>query len=146
MTSADQSSATGSLGSKPVSGHQAIILSGFALLGVGILLPWVGETQHSVYVLGMESGFERQWGKRLSLGTALGVSLVLFGMSRPGLWPIIRPILSAIGAIAIGIIVFTTPLTGRWPPAIGLYVALIGALLVTGASVMPLLATRFHRP
>ena len=107
-----------------------LTLSGFALIGLGVFLPWVGETPARVYVLGMESGFERQWGRRLLLGAVLGTALVLLSLSSRAQWSVIGPILSAIGAATVVIAVYTTPLTGPWPSEIGVYLTLAGGLLV----------------
>ncbi len=118
----------------------ALTLAGFALIGIGVFLPWVGEPQARVYVLGMESGFERQWGKRLLLGAGLGTALVLASLATRVRWAVVGPILGAIGAVTILVAVITSPLTGQWPTGIGVYVTIAGGLLVVGATLVPVLA------
>lgn len=109
-----------------------IVLVGFALTGIGVFLPWVAETQARVYVLGMESGFERQWGKGLLLGAAVGTGLTLLSVRSRVRWTVVGPVLGGIGALTVAIVVGTTPLSGRWSPDVGVYVTLLGGVLVAG--------------
>lgn len=145
MLGVDRPPAIAANDSNRVSANHAIALSGFALIGIGIFLPWVGEIQPRVYILGMESGFERQWGKRLLLGTVLGTVLVLASLTSRGRWSVVGPILGAIG-VGMVLIAVSAPLTGRWPPEIGVYVTLLGGCLVTGASIVPLIGAPIRRP
>lgn len=124
----------------------AVILCGFAVIGIGVFLPWVGETQLKVYVLGMASGFERQWGKRLVLGAILGTVLALVSLGSRGRWSVVGPVFSAIGVVTVLVAVYTTPLTGRWSPEIGVYVTLVGGLLVAGAPLLPVVGRHSRRP
>ncbi|WP_290815918.1 hypothetical protein, partial [Halovivax sp.] len=70
MHGADRSRVVDTITPNRLSAVHVLSLTGLAVIGIGVFLPWVGETGFRIYVLGMESGFERQWGRRLLLGAA----------------------------------------------------------------------------
>ena len=146
MHGADRSRVVDTITPNRLSAVHVLSLTGLAVIGIGILLPWVGETGFRIYVLGMESGFERQWGRRLLLGAALGAVLVLASLGPRVRWTSVGPIVGAIGAGTVLIAVYTTPLTGRWSPDIGVYVTLVGGLLVAGTAIASLVPRYRRRP
>ena len=117
---------------------QGLTLAGLVLVAVGVSLPWVGDTQLQVYVLGMESGLERVWGRRLLLGVALAAVLVMASLRSPRRWAAVAPLTSVLGIAIALIAVATTPLTGPRPAAAGVYVTLAGGLLVAAAPFVAL--------
>lgn len=128
-----------------LSGTLVVCLLGFVVLGTGVALPWVGEMQLRVYVLGMESGLERRLGKVLLLLTVLGALGTLAATGPSGRWSAVAPVALAVGALAVAVAVFESPLATRRPPAIGVYLVLAGGLLVTGAAAVELSAGRTER-
>ncbi len=123
-----------------------ISLCGLILIAVGVFLPWVGETPLRIYVPGMRSGFERPWPKRLFFGSALGFVLLLLNVFGRIKWAITGPVLATTGATVLIVLVSASPLTSRWTTDVGVYVTLIGGLLLVASPAIPVLRTRFLDP
>lgn len=117
-----------------------VILVGLGLIGVGAVLPWVNkDLPVKVYVLGMQTGLERIWVRRLLVvaGVGLLVEAVLFVTSDRRV--VLDLVLVGIGGIIAVITVATSPLTGSWMPARGVFVTLVGSVLVVLGSGIPLI-------
>lgn len=144
MSDVERRPVVGPVDRRRVSAGHVLALCGFVLVAVGVALPWVGETGLRVYVLGMASGFERQWGKRLLAGAGLGTAVVLAGLAWGGRWRVVGPVLAAIGTVTVLVAVLTTPLTKQSPPPpdLGVYVTLVGGLLVVTAALLGLAGGR----
>jgi hypothetical protein len=115
--------------------HVAAVVGG-ALVAYGLTLPWVGETQVQVYVLGMASGLERQWATRLALVVGVGLVATLFSVASGGGRGIVRALVGGMGLATLLVAGLTGPLASEWPAAIGVFVTLAGgAVLLAGALV-----------
>lgn len=123
----------------PKKGH-FLALAGFAMIGFGGILPWADTyLPVKVYILGMESGLERVWVRRLLViaGTGLLVEIINLRTER---W---RPVLSLkvliLGGVIASITVLTSPLTSRWAPEPGVYITLLGSILVALGALINLI-------
>lgn len=120
-----------------------LVLGGFLLIGIGAVLPWVDkQLPVKVYILGMQSGLERIWVRRLLIVAGVGI-LVDIVRFMPSDWRTIREfVLVGIGGIIAVVTVHTSPFTSLWTPALGVYVTLVGSLLVTLGASIALITTR----
>lgn len=114
------------------------------LIGAGAVLPWVDkELPVKVYVLGMQTGLERVWVRRLLVVAGVGVLVHVGRFVTPDRRPGLDALLVGVGGLTAAIAAVTSPLAGRWAPGPGVYVTLVGSLLVALGSgitfVTPLL-------
>lgn len=125
--------------------QEGVALVGLVLVGAGGVLPWVvKDLPVQVYVLGEASGLERIWVRRLLVLAGVGVVVWVAGLATEH-WGTVRYlVLVGIGLLAVAVTVLTSPLTGRWEPGTGVYVTLLGGLLVVvgaGVSLVTMRAT-----
>ncbi|SFB70874.1 hypothetical protein SAMN05444422_101368 [Halobiforma haloterrestris] len=105
-------------------------LGGVTIVALGLVLPWVGQPQVRVYVLGMESGLERRLVRLLSLCVVLGGAVATTSIVRFDRPDIGAATFAALGGLTLLVVAVTGPLTGRWPPDVGVYVTLVGGLVL----------------
>lgn len=125
------------LGSNESTISHLLTIIGFGLIALGAVLPWASkDLPVKVYVLGMQSGLERIWVRRLLLLAGVGLLVEVLRLVTSNRKSALTLILGAIGLLVAVLTVATSPLTGPWVPARGVYVTLVGSLLVTmGACV-----------
>lgn len=123
---------------------QALILIGFGLIVLGVVLPWVKkDLPVQVYIVGMESGLERMGGQQIVALAGLGVLVFGVQVVRLNWQRVLNLTLLLIGGLIGVITVVSSPLTGSWIPAVGVYFTLIGSLLVVIGSGLTV-ATSTH--
>lgn len=128
-----------------------ITLAGFGLIGLGVILPWADTyLPVKVYVLGMESGLERIWVQRLFVIAGIGLLLEVINI-RTGGWRIVLCVtVLVIGVVIALITVLTSPLSSNWVPELGVYITLLGSIVVILGSGLNLVMlsthTRWTRP
>jgi hypothetical protein len=107
-------------------------LVGFVLIAVGAVLPWVELTSPAkLYVLGMESGVERVWVRRLLAVAGVGVVVDSLRFVVPDERQAFDVILVGIGAVVTVLTIIASPLGQEIAvPASGVSVTLLGSLLV----------------
>ncbi|WP_313696197.1 hypothetical protein [Halorarum halobium] len=108
----------------------AVGLAGVAVAALGTLLPWVAETRLQVYVLGMDSGLERRWTRALALCLPIGTVAVLAAVGRFDRGGLAARLLAVLGGLSVLVAVLASPLTGRWTPGVGVYVTILGGVLL----------------
>lgn len=124
----------------------ALVFVGFGVIGVGAVLPWADKALPvKVYVLGMQTGLERVWVRRLLVVTGVGLLVEVVRLVTSARRPVLDLVLGAIGALIAVITVLTSPLTGPWMPARGVYVTLFGSLLVMFGSSLSIISPQLNR-
>lgn len=121
-----------------------VVLVGIGLIAEGAVLPWVNKgLPVKVYVLGEQMGIERIWVRRLLVVAGVGV-LVEIGRFLASDWrPVLNFVLVGIGGLIAVITVTQSPLTGSWTPGLGVYITLLGSLLIVFGAGVPIATTRF---
>lgn len=117
--------------------------SDWGLISVGTVLPWVNKNLSvKVYVLGMQTGLERIWVRRLLVVAGVGLLVEAARFATSDRRAVLDLVLVGIGGIIAMMTVATSPLTGSWTPARGVFVTLVGSLLVVLGSSIPLIITQ----
>lgn len=120
-------------------------LAGFGLIGLGAILPWADtHLPVKVYILGMESGLERIWVRRLLVIAGTGLLVEVINI-RTGRWRTALSITALVtGGVTALITVLTSPLSSPWVPELGVYITLLGSIVVILGSVLNLANATFN--